>query len=399
MALEDRYHISFGAKTPLVIERGSGVYVWDTSNRKYLDFTAGWAVTSLGHAHPVIVKAISEQAAKIIQNPDSGLTYAPARAGLLRMLIGVMPEHLHQFFFTNSGAEANDAALKLARKITGRKKVVSTRMSFHGRTIGTTSATGQAIQRDRYEVLIPHHTFIPYNDVPAADGAVDNGTAAVIVEPIQGEGGVRVPSPGYLHALERLCRKSGALLIIDEIQTGFWRTGPVFASVAAGIKPDFITMAKGIAGGFPFGAVAVDKNVARAIEPGDHGGTFNGNPLGCAVASATIGHLYESDIEPSVVSNGTYLIERLQRMQERFPALIKEVRGAGLLVALEFHDPEVTSLVKAAAMANGLLLNLKHGTIIRIFPPLIIRREELDEGLAVLMRAVSAVGKLEKCLS
>ncbi|MBN1761224.1 MAG: aspartate aminotransferase family protein, partial [Chitinispirillaceae bacterium] len=204
MTLEDRHHISFGKKTPLVIERGSGVQVWDVHGKHYLDFTAGWAVTSLGHAHPVVVKALAEQAGKIMQNPDSGLTYAPARAELIRELLKITPEHLQRFFFTNSGAEANDAALKLARKITGRKNVVSTLMSFHGRTIGCTSATGQSIQRDRYHVLVPHHTIVPYNDPHALAGAVDSETAAVIVEPVQGEGGVRVPDPGYLAAVKKI---------------------------------------------------------------------------------------------------------------------------------------------------------------------------------------------------
>ena len=388
MLLEDRYHIAFGSKTPLVVERGKGVYVWDTSGRKYLDFTAGWAVTSLGHAHPAVVKAVREQAEKIMQNPDSGLTYSPARAELLRKLIRVTPENLHRFFFTNSGAEANDAALKLARKITGRKKIVSTLMSFHGRTIGTTSATGQAVQRDRYPVLVPHYEFIPFNDIAAAESVIDSATAAVIVEPVQGEGGIRVPAPGYLGGLETLCRNNGALLIVDEIQTGFWRTGPVFVSIASGVRPDFLTMAKGIAGGFPFGAVAVDRTIAAAIEPGDHGGTYCGNPLGCAAAAATIGHLMSIDTERSVLTNGAYLMERLKMLQVRNPSVIKEVRGSGLLVAVEFSDPAYAALVRSIALAEGLILNLKHGTIIRIFPPLTISREEIDEGIKIFSEAV-----------
>jgi acetylornithine/N-succinyldiaminopimelate aminotransferase len=388
ITIEDRHHISFGMKTPLVVERGSGVQVWDIHGKRYLDFTSGWAVTSLGHAHPAVVGALLEQAGKIMQNPDSGLTYAPARAELLRTLVEITPEHLQQYFFTNSGAEANDAALKLARKITGRKKVVSTLMSFHGRTISCTSATGQAIQRDRYDVLVPHCAFVPYDDPVALHGVVDGETAAVIVEPVQGEGGVRVPHDGYLKAVEDICRKNGALLIIDEIQTGFWRTGPVFASVAAGVRPDFLTLAKGIAGGFPFGAVAVDRNVAEKIEPGDHGGTYCGNPLGCAVANATIRQLVAYGAELQVRTNGHYLRNQLELLQMRCPELIKEVRGAGLLLAVEFSDPAIALQVQQEALERGLILNLKHGTVLRIFPSLIISREEIDAGVEIIVGVV-----------
>ena len=393
MTLEDRHHLSFGKKTPLVVERGSGTQVWDVNGKQYLDFTAGWAVTSLGHAHPVVVQALAEQAAKIIQNPDSGLTYAPARAELIRKLLQITPSQLQHFFFTNSGAEANDAALKLARKITGRKKVVSTLMSFHGRTISCTSATGQKIQRDRHPVLVPHYAFIPYNDPVALHAAIDEATAAVIVEPVQGEGGVRVPDPGYLAAVEAVCRKTGALLIVDEIQTGFWRTGPVFASVAAGVKPDFITMAKGIAGGFPFGAVAVDEKAAEAIDPGDHGGTYCGNPLGCAVAAATIGYLFESGIEKSVEANGLHLFNRLRQLQEAYPEMVKEVRGTGLLIAVEFNDPVVAAGLHRDALSHGLILNIKHGSIIRIFPPLVISRKEIDEGVKIMSLVLGEAGR------
>jgi acetylornithine/N-succinyldiaminopimelate aminotransferase len=390
--IEDTYHIAFGTKHPLVIERGKGVYVWDTSGKRYLDFTAGWAVTSLGHAHPVHVRTISEQVRKISQNPDSGLTYSPPRALLLERMVKVLPENLRNVFFVNSGAEANDAALKLARKITGRKKIVSTRQSFHGRTIGTTSVTGQAVQRDRYvDGLIPHCSFIDYNCMEAAEREIDTVTAAVIVEPVQSEGGVRVPDDTYLPFLARCCRKNGALLIVDEIQTGFWRTGPAFASVAQGVLPDFLTLGKGIAGGFPFGAVAVAADTALEIEPGDHGGTYCGNPLGCAVAAATVGFLDENEIGTSVEQLGNHCISQLLRMKEQFPGMIREVRGKGLLIALEFTGAETALRVHEEAREQGCILNLKHGTIMRIFPALIIKRKELEAGLEILRSAVASV--------
>jgi acetylornithine/N-succinyldiaminopimelate aminotransferase len=389
IAIEDKHLISFCKKTQISIERGSGVYVWDESGKRYIDFTSGWAVTSLGHAHPVVVKALTDQAGKIMHNPDSGLTYAPARARLLCRMVKILPEYLQNIFFANSGAEANDAALKLARKITGRKKIVSTLMSFHGRTIAATSVTGQAIQRDRYKVLVPYSAFIPYNDIKASRQAIDSDTAAVIVEPIQGEGGVRVPDAEYLPAISNLCKKAGALLIVDEIQTGFWRTGPTFASIAQGIEPDFLTMAKGIASGFPFAAVAVGRETAEKIEIGDHGGTYNGNPLGCAVATAVIDYLLAADIGSSVERLGKLCKENLKKLQECYPFLIKEIRGSGLLIAIEFRKSTGAEAVQAEALNRGLIINLKHGTVFRIFPALTISEEELEEGLAILAATIN----------
>jgi len=388
IACEDTYLIPFAKKIPLVIESGSGVDVWDTDGKHYIDFTAGWAVTSLGHSDPVIIEALCEQARKIIHNPDSGLTYSPARARLLRKLAAVLPERLHHFYFVNSGAEANDSALKLARKITRRKKVVSTINSFHGRTTAAVSVTGQAIQRDRFDVHVPGTEFIPYNDLVAAEAAIDTDTAAVIIEPIQGEGGVHIPDAGYLAGIAKLCRERGALLIVDEIQTGFWRTGPVFASIAQGVQPDFLTLAKGIAGGFPFAAVAVAAETAAKIELGDHGGTYNGNPLGCAVAAATIEHCVAIGIEDRVVHAGRCVQEHLEFLAQHYPTIVKEVRGEGLLWALELHDADVTENVRLEALTSGLIINVKHGTIIRIFPALTIDDAALEDGCAILYAVI-----------
>jgi acetylornithine/N-succinyldiaminopimelate aminotransferase len=335
------------------------------------------------------VDALINQAKKIMQNPDSGLTYAPPRALLLSRLVRILPPSLQNLFFVNSGAEANDAALKLARKITGRKKIVSTLMSYHGRTIGTVSVTGQSVQKDRFKVRVPHCAFIPFNDVKAARQAIDADTAAVIIEPIQGEGGVRVPDREYLATIADLCKRAGALLIADEIQTGFWRTGPAFASLGQGVEPDFITMGKGIAGGFPFAAVAASGRVAEEIEVGDHGGTYNGNPLGCAVAAAVIDHLSGTNIQASVERMGALCCERLLRLQDCFPFMIKEVRGRGLLFAVEFRKEACAEAVQAEALDRGLILNLKHGTIFRIFPALTISGEKLTEGLDILAATIN----------
>lgn len=388
IACEDTYLIPFAKKIPVVIESGSGVDVWDTAGKHYIDFTAGWAVTSLGHSDPVIIEALCEQARKIIHNPDSGLTYSPARARLLLQLASVLPKELHHFYFVNSGAEANDSALKLARKITRRKKVVSALQSFHGRTTATTSVTGQTIQRDRYDVLVPFTEFIPFNDLVAAEAAIDSDTAAVIIEPIQGEGGVYLPAEGYLNGLAKLCRERGALLIVDEVQTGFWRTGPAFASIAQGVIPDFLTLAKGIAGGFPFAAVAVAAETAAKIEIGDHGGTYNGNPLGCAVAAATIEHCVNIGLEERVVRAGRGVFTHLEYLAQQYPTVIKEVRGSGLLWALELYDADVTEQIRQEALTSGLILNVKHGTIIRIFPALTIDDAALEDGCAILYAVI-----------
>ena len=293
IAVENAHMAPFFSKTPISIARGEGVWVWDEEGEKYLDLTAGWGVTSIGHAHPAIRQALAEQGALILQNPDSGLTYAPARARLLELLAGLLPEGLTRVFFTNSGAEANDAAVKLARKVTGREGVVATENSFHGRTISMVSATGQAKHRARFKPQMPGYSFIPYADLDALAAALDAGTAAFIVEPVQGEGGVNVPPEDYLRRAAELCHANGSLLIVDEVQTGFCRTGPMFATGPTGARADFLTMAKGIAGGFPLGAFACTEEVAARFELGDHGGTYCGNPLGCAVAHAVIGHLVD----------------------------------------------------------------------------------------------------------
>ena len=368
IAIENEFLIPFCTKTPLSIKRGEGVRVWDEQGKEYLDFTSGWAVTSLGHANPVITRAIAAQCGKIIHNPNSGLTYSPARARLLLALKKILPPYIGKVFFVNSGAEANDAAIKLARKITGRRTVIAAKKSFHGRTLATTSATGQTAYRKRFNVLVPHFTFVPFNDLCAVERAIDDDTAAVLVEPVQGEGGIIMPDEDYLPGISRLCRQNGVLLIVDEIQTGFYRTGPAFASLQKGVRADFLTMAKGIAGGFPFGCVAVASGIVNDIEDNDHGGTYNGNPLGCAVASAVIEFMLSIDLCRHVERIGNMTIAKLRQWEKEFPGLIHDVRGKGLMMAIQFRDPCHAAFVHDTCIKKGLLLNIKHGTIIRIFP-------------------------------
>jgi acetylornithine/N-succinyldiaminopimelate aminotransferase len=389
IAIEDRHMAPFFIKTRLSIERGKGVYVWDENGKRYCDFTAGWGVTCIGHANPVITRALCGQAKKIMQNPNSGVTYSPARARLLLLLSKVLPSGLTRVFFGSSGAEANDAVIKLARKVSGKMNVISMEQSFHGRTISTASATGQAVHREKFNPLMPNYLFVPYNDLQALAKVIRKNVAAVILEPVQGEGGVIVPAPDYLAKVSALCRANNVFLIVDEVQTGFCRTGPMFASKQPGVTIDFLTMAKGIAGGFPFGAFAVTEEVAQKFEKGDHGGTFCGNPLGCAVSCAVIKYLLDNKISAHVEKIGKKTITELMNWKHEYPRTIVDVRGRGLLIALQVASSDVADAIKARCLDNGLILNVTHGTIIRVFPALTITWKEMRHGLAILKDALT----------
>lgn len=386
--IEDKFTPPFFQKTTISIERGEGIYVWDEEGNKFLDFTSGWGVTCLGHAHPTITNALLEQGKKIIQNPNSGLTYSPTRARLLSLMNQILPRPLTRVFFSNSGAEANDAAIKLARKVTGRLDIISTYQSFHGRTISTASATGQAKHREKFNPLMPNYRFIPYDDLMALGRALDSNVAAVILEPIQGEGGVKVPSDGYLEEASRLCKANNSLLIVDEIQTGFCRSGPMFAISSKNVEADFLTMAKGIAGGFPIGAFAVSDAVSSQFELGDHGGTYCGNPLGCAVAYAVIKYLLDHDVSANVTQMGNLSIDRMGKWMQEYPTIITDVRGKGLLLAIEFRDEKIAGLIADECLARRLFVRQTQGNMIRIFPALNIGDEEMEEGLAIIEAAI-----------
>lgn len=381
----------FFVKQRISIERGKGVYVWDEEGNKYVDFTSGWGVTCIGHAHETITKALCGQAEKIIQNPNSGLTYSPARARLLSLMHEILPFNLTHVFFTNSGAEANDAAIKLARKVTNRKDVIAANQSFHGRTISTASATGQVKHREKYNPLMPNYRFIPYGDIDALAQALNKDTAAVILEPVQGEGGVRIPSSGYLTEVDGLCKENGSLLIVDEIQTGFCRTGPMFLSDSLKVQPDFLTMAKGIAGGFPFGAFAMSEEVIQKLELGDHGGTYCGNPLGCAVAHAVIKHLIDNRLPDHVEHMGRIALNSLNQLKQLYHDIIVDVRGIGLLLIIEFKDEGMATHINDECLNRKLFVRQTQGTGIRIFPALNIKEEEFKEGLAILKEAIETV--------
>lgn len=385
---ENRLFIPFFNKIPISIEKGRGVHVWDEEGNRYIDFTSGWGVTCIGHAHPVMIDAIRNQSQKIIQNPSSGLTYSPARARLLSLLASILPAGLTRLFFSNSGAEANDAVIKLARKVSDRTDIISTNRSFHGRTISTASATGQAKHREKFNPLMPNYIFVPYDDIEAIERELNDRTAAVVLEPVQGEGGVNIPSAEYLKKVSELCKANGSYLIIDEVQTGFCRTGSMFAIDGLDIKVDFMTMAKGIGGGFPIGAFAVSEEIAGKIEKGDHGGTYCGNPLGCAVSHAVISYLIENDIASNVRNMGAIAMEALNTWKREHLSLIEDVRGIGLLIGIEFFNASSAMAVYNEALKRNLFVNITQDRIIRLFPALNITEDELNEGLNILKQVI-----------
>lgn len=385
---EDQYLIPFFNKTQISIERGEGVYVWDEGGKKYIDLTSGWGVTSIGHSNPVITKALVEQSSRILQSPNAGLTYSPVRAEFLKTLSTILPKSLNRIFFAGSGAEANDAAMKLARKISGRKNIISMFGSFHGRTIGTVSATAQEVHQSKFSPLMPNHQYVPYNDISSVKKVLNKDCAAVIVEPMQGEGGVVVPYDDYLQKLSKLCKENGTFLIVDEVQTGFYRTGKAFASQE--VKSDFLTMAKGIAGGFPFASFAVSNNVSQLIEKGDHGGTYCGNPLGCSVANATIKFMLDTKIWENVFEVGDFIKSAFENWKNKYSNKIVDVRGKGLLMAIEFKD-NLAEKIGKITLEKGVFLNINKGKNIRIFPALNITKNQMKQAIDILENIVKKV--------
>jgi N2-acetyl-L-lysine aminotransferase (EC 2.6.1.-) len=328
----------------ITLVRGAGAHVWDSDGRRYLDCTAAYGVASLGHCHPAVVAAISQQAATLIA--CSGSFGNDQRAWLYADLARVLPSGLTRVFFCNSGAEANEAALKFARLTTGRYGVVAARRGFHGRTAGALTATWEPKYREPFEPLLPGFTYVPYNDEAALEAAITDNIGAVILEVIQGEGGVRPATTAFLHRAYELCRERGALLILDEVQSGFGRTGTFFACEAIGITPDILTLAKGIASGFPMGAVALGERVGR-LSPGQHGTTFGGGPLACAAARATLQVMVETNLPAQVARLGALFLERLRALPSR---RIQEVRGRGFMIGIELTEPAAPYL---AAAQNG----------------------------------------------
>lgn len=385
----EKYYLPVFGRYPMVMELGQGCRVWDNEGNEYVDAFAGIAVNSLGYNHPVLVKAISEQAAKLMH--CSNLYYTEIQAKALRVVAEATG--MDRIFFANCGAEGNEGAMKLARKYGVSKaptkyKIISADESFHGRTFDTLAATGHDYYHVGYGPLSPGHVLVPYGDIKALEAQMDDDVCAILLEPIQGEGGVHVPSDEYLQQVRALCDKHDALLIFDEVQTGVARTGKWFAYMYSGVKPDILTFAKGIGGGFPVAGFAVPERLAHVFKPGDHGGTFGGNPLACAAVYATLTTIKSEGLVDKVAEKGEYFKNELRKLQEKYPDKVTDVRGCGLMLGMEVAG-EGKPIVESC-LANNVIVNCTAGNVIRIVPPLIISKEEIDIVVAALDKALAA---------
>ncbi len=371
------------ARFPVAFVRGAGCRLWDDAGKEYLDFLAGIAVCSLGHCHPEVTSAISEAAGKLVHVSNLFYTYPQVElaAELTRLSFA------DKVFFSNSGAEANEAAIKLARKYSrdtfgpGRFHIISMKDSFHGRTMATLSATGQTKVHQGFDPLMEGFAFVDFNSIPAVEAAITDKTCAVMVEPVQGEGGLNFPAAGYLKDLKKLCKQKKLLLIFDEIQSGMGRTGSLFAYENEDVSPDIMTLAKALANGLPMGAMLAVDEVAQVFTPGSHASTFGGGPLVASAALATLKIISEPAFLSKVRETGAYFISRLEEIKERY-SFVKGVRGRGLMVGLELAVPGAKFVSKC--LERGAIINCTHDTVLRFVPPLIAGRSEVDEMIGIL---------------
>jgi len=389
-AIESRVFMTTGRRLPVTLVRGEGCRVWDDAGKPYLDFFGGHATASLGHASPVVAEALADQARTLIHY--SNVFYTVPQLQLAQLLV----DHscLDRVYFANSGAEANEAAIKLARKWgrerrDGAYEIISSYDGFHGRTLATVTAGGTDRYKQPFAPLPEGFLQVPFNDIDALRRATTERTCAVLLEPVQGEGGVNVPDDGYLPAVRRWCDEQRLLLILDEVQTGIGRCGALFAYQLSGVEPDVMTLGKGIASGVALGAVLAKEHCA-VFTPGDHGSTYGGNPLATRTGYEVVRYVIEHDLPAKVGDDGTYLEQRLRGMEDRLD-LVSEVRGKGLLwaVGLARDDAEQVTL---ACLERGLIVNNVRPNAVRMAPPLTITRQELDEGLAILERVLAELG-------
>ena len=369
----------------IVLDHGDGAYAWDSNGKKYIDFLGGIAVNVLGHNYKPLVNAVAEQAGKMIH--CSNLYYTQPQADAAAKLVKL--SGLGKAFFGNSGAEANEGAIKIARKYAHsidpeKSQIITAWNSFHGRTLATLTATGQPHYQEGVGPLPDGFDYVHYNDADELEAMMSGKTAAVMLETIQGEGGVYTPENDYLKKVRALCDKYHALLIFDEIQAGIGRAGTFFAYEKYGVKPDIVTLAKGLAGGVPIGAFIVTDEVAGAFKPGDHGTTFGGNPLACAAANVVLDTVPQADFLSHVEETGAYFKGKLESMQQKYPALIKEVRGTGLILGAELSSAEHGRDIVNACLEKGAIINCTAGKVLRFIPPLIITKEQVDEVMGIL---------------
>lgn len=387
--LEGKYYMQTVNRVPVTLVRGEGARVWDDQGKEYLDLVAGWAVNSLGHCHPAVVEAIAEQAHILIQTSNQFFTIPQVQ--LVQLL--VENSCLDRVFLCNSGTEANEGAVKLARRygqlhLKGAYEVITTFNSFHGRTLSMVAATGQVKHQKPFEPLPAGFVNVDYNSLEAIKSATTEKTCAVLLEPVQGEGGVNIPDEDYLKKVREWCDEKGILLMLDEIQTGIGRLGTLFGYEQYGVEPDVITLAKGLGSGVPIGAIMA-KESACALVPGEHGSTFGGNPLTCAAAYATVKYIIDHDVCRQVRKAGQYFIDGLEGLRMKYD-LVTEVRGRGLLVVMEFSR-DASGEMLTACLEKGLLVNRVKPNALRFMPPLNIELEEIDRALVILDRVLADI--------
>lgn len=385
----DRVVMHTYGRQPLVLVRGEGCRVWDDDGREYLDFVAGLAVCNLGHAHPAIARAASEQLTRLVH--VSNLYYTTPMVELAEELVCL--SFAHRVFFCNSGTEAMEGAIKLCRRYASerfgphRHKIVCMLNSFHGRTMGSLSATGQKKFWQGFEPLVPGFVFVPFNDLPALQAVLDDTVCAVILEPVQGEGGVNLANQAYLEGVRRECDQRGILLVFDEVQCGLGRTGRLFAYEHYGVAPDVMSLAKALAGGLPMGALLATEEAAQGFVPGSHASTFGGGPVIAAAAKASLNILCEPSFLAAVREKGDYVREKFQALKDRF-RVVEEIRGLGLMWGMQLSQDGMP--VVTACRERGLLVNCTQGNVIRLLPPLVVEKSELDQGMEILAQALEA---------
>lgn len=392
IALTDKYVMRTYKRLPIVFARGEGCRLWDADGREYLDFLAGIAVNSLGHCHPAVVKSVCEQTAGLMH--VSNVFHIEQQAVLAEMLVR-QASGLAKAFFCNSGAEANEAAIKLARKYSwmrygeDRYEIVTAEQSFHGRTLATITATGQPKYQRGFEPLPEGFRYVPFNDLAAAKAAVSDKTCAIMLEPVQGEGGVYPATQDYLRGIYELCRERGLLLILDEVQTGIGRTGRFYAyQNFDGVKPDIITLAKALGGGISIGAMMATDEAAKGFEPGNHASTFGGNPVACAAGIAVVQTMTDERIPERAMEMGEYLRGKLAEMADRRRSVV-DIRGLGLMVGVELSVD--AGGVGELALERGLIVNSIAGRVLRLLPPLIVGKPEIDEAVEIIDYAIGEV--------
>ncbi|MHB1908219.1 MAG: aspartate aminotransferase family protein [Nitrososphaerales archaeon] len=377
---EDRFIVPTYQKFPVKIVRGSGALVFDDSGNEYIDLSGGYGVAIVGHANKSVAEAISEQARKLIT--CHGSLYNDAREAYVSKLVQVLPSGLNRVYFCNSGAEANEAAIKFSRKKTGRKNLVAFTGSYHGKTYGALSATWNQKYRKPFEPLLEGVTFVPFGNMEKAAEAITEETAAVIVEPIQGESGIHIPPPDFLGGLRALTKSKNALLIFDEVQSGFGRTGKIWACENWNVFPDILTASKGIAGGVPFGFTAMSEEISSCLKPGEQTSTFGGNPLACAAALAALNYLVDENLPSQAGEKGRFFMEKLDLLRSKHPSIVREVRGRGLMIGMELKIP-VKDVINMGYQ-NNLILLYAGLNILRFLPPLVITKEQIETVVAKL---------------